>query len=594
MQFNNDGGSWSSPESYAATKAWTLQALDGLRTVNLRFSDAAGNTSSTISTTITLDRVAPSPGTIAITGAPNTSNDAVALTLNATGASMMQFSNNNVAWSPLVSYGTSQTWSVTDTTYGGLESDGVKTVYARYQDSAGNLSSTVTGTIRYDSTPPTGTITFHNLTTFATVTNVQIDLACSDTGSGCSQMQFSNDGTNWLPASPAAWSATYPWTLPNGDGTKTVYARYKDAAGNWSNTVISSSVILDTTLPAGSIAINNLATYATSTAVTLTLSCTDADGCSQMQFNNEGAGWSPLEPYATTRPWNLLPADGLRTVNVRYKDAAGNTSGSYTAAITLDRAAPVPGTVSIAGASTNSATVTLTMNATGASTMQFSNDGSELVAVGCVRDYACLESYGPDLWRHAGERDQDRVRPVPGCRGEHFGHGDGNDLLRHHAADWFAYVPQSDHLRNGHRCAARSRLLRRLRQRLLDHAVQQRWGDMDAGDSRSLEPDLCLDPDNGRREQDRVRAVQGQCGHLVEHGDQQFGHPGCDSTDGDDHDQRPGHLRHEHGVTLALTCSDANGCSQMQFKNDSGSWSMPAPFAAAKAVIFSRWTASGP
>ena len=98
-----------------------------------------------------------------ISGAPKTNNASVTLTLSATGASQMQFSNDGNAWSPLVAYATSQPWNLNDPAYGGIVSDGTKTVSAQFKDAAGNLSSAVTGTITYDTTPPMGTITFHNL-----------------------------------------------------------------------------------------------------------------------------------------------------------------------------------------------------------------------------------------------------------------------------------------------------------------------------------------------------------------------------------------------------------------------------------------------
>ena len=63
-------------------------------------------------------------------------------------------------------------------------------------------------------------------------------------------MQFSNDNTNWSTAETYATSKT--WTLSSGDGTKTVYAKFKDTAGNWS-TAYSDTITLDTTAPDTSI-----------------------------------------------------------------------------------------------------------------------------------------------------------------------------------------------------------------------------------------------------------------------------------------------------------------------------------------------------
>jgi hypothetical protein len=59
-------------------------------------------------------------------------------------------------------------------------------------------------------------------------------------------MQFSDDNQNWSDWEEYATSKTY--TLPSGDGKKTVYVRFKDSAGYISETV-SDSIILDTTAP---------------------------------------------------------------------------------------------------------------------------------------------------------------------------------------------------------------------------------------------------------------------------------------------------------------------------------------------------------
>ena len=54
-------------------------------------------------------------------------------------------------------------------------------------------------------------------------------------------MQFSNDGATW--SSPEPYATTKSWTLEPGDGTKTVYVKFKDNVGNWS-IAYSDSIIL--------------------------------------------------------------------------------------------------------------------------------------------------------------------------------------------------------------------------------------------------------------------------------------------------------------------------------------------------------------
>ena len=49
-------------------------------------------------------------------------------------------------------------------------------------------------------------------------------------GSGVAKMQFSNDNTTW--SGWETYATTKSWTLASGDGLKTVYAQFKDVAGN--------------------------------------------------------------------------------------------------------------------------------------------------------------------------------------------------------------------------------------------------------------------------------------------------------------------------------------------------------------------------
>ena len=79
---------------------------------------------------------------------------------------------------------------------------------------------------------------------------VTLTLAATDTLSGLSQMQFSTNGTSYSAAE--AFAATKSYTLPAGDGAKTVYAKFKDKVGNWS-AAVSATITLDTVPPTISI-----------------------------------------------------------------------------------------------------------------------------------------------------------------------------------------------------------------------------------------------------------------------------------------------------------------------------------------------------
>jgi hypothetical protein len=376
MRFSNDNATWSSLEPYAATFPWTLTAGEGTKTVYAQFVNNVGLVSASVSDTILLDQTAPT-GTISInSGLAYTNNTSVTLTLAASdalsGVAQMQFSNNGSTFSAPVAYAASYPWTLATT-------DGTKTVYVRYIDTAGNTSGSFTDTIILDTTAPTGTVSINSGATYTASTGVTLTLSASDGLSGMSQMRFSNDNATW--GGWTAYATSAAWTLSAGDGTKTVYVQYRDIADNGSGS-FTDTIILDTTAPTGSVSINGGAAYVGTLSVTLTLSATDAgSGVAQMRFSENGTVWTGWEAYATTRAWALSAGDGVKTVYVQYRDVLNNASGSFTDTIIFDTTGP-SGTISInAGAAfVNTTNVTLTLSATdtgsGVAQMRFSNDAS--------------------------------------------------------------------------------------------------------------------------------------------------------------------------------------------------------------------------
>jgi len=97
----------------------------------------------------------------------------------------------------------------------------------------------------------------------------------------------------------------------------------------------------DTTAPAGTISIDVGNAFTNTTAVTLTLTCSDNVACTQMQFSNDDVTYTTLAVNATSAAFTLSAgADGIRTVFARFTDAAGNISTAVSDTITLDTVAP--------------------------------------------------------------------------------------------------------------------------------------------------------------------------------------------------------------------------------------------------------------
>lgn len=99
--------------------------------------------------------------------------------------------------------------------------------------------------------PPTGTISINNGALATATRNVILSLSCADAGSGCSKMCLSNNNDIVTCSAPAEenYVVSKPWTLSSGDGTKTVYVKYKDVAGNTNLTSYSDDIILYSTSP---------------------------------------------------------------------------------------------------------------------------------------------------------------------------------------------------------------------------------------------------------------------------------------------------------------------------------------------------------
>jgi hypothetical protein len=108
-----------------------------------------------------------------------------------------------------------------------------------------------------------------------------------------------------------------------------VRAQFRDNAGNSSATA-QDTIVLDTMPPTGSITIDGGAATTGSASVTLTLAASDAggSGLKEMSFSNDGTVWSSWEPYATTKAWVLAGGAGSKTVRVRFRDNAGNSSAT--------------------------------------------------------------------------------------------------------------------------------------------------------------------------------------------------------------------------------------------------------------------------
>ena len=143
---------------------------------------------------------------------------------------------------------------------------------------------------------------------------------------------------------PVAYPTAETWRceiaqMTYGENRVTITAT--DAASNSATVSAAITYIPDMTPPIGSLLINNGSNVTNSTAVTLTITCSDPDsGCSQMQLSSDGTNFTDPEAIVATKNWVFPAGDDLKVVLVKFSDTAGNWSDPIPAAIVLDTQAP--------------------------------------------------------------------------------------------------------------------------------------------------------------------------------------------------------------------------------------------------------------
>ena len=97
-----------------------------------------------------------------------------------------------------------------------------------------------------DTTPPSGTVIINNGLVVSYSLNVILILSAIDDGEELKKngwMTFSNDNQEW--SDPEPYTTAKLWTLSPGQGTKTVYVKFRDAAGNWMTTPAQDQIIYE-------------------------------------------------------------------------------------------------------------------------------------------------------------------------------------------------------------------------------------------------------------------------------------------------------------------------------------------------------------
>lgn len=354
-----------------------LPGLDGEKVVYAKFRDQAGNETEPVEASIIIDTKPPENPKITIdNGEEYAKSRKVKLRLYAEGADLMQIRGMD-DWVP---YQEEMEWELP-------EGDGEKVIVARFADKAGNTSAVVHDNIKIDSQAPMfGKITING---GARYTNRFDNNKLQIIGMGATQMLISNNpgfgGATWR-----SFSNLVPnWALDSDDGKKTVYIKFKDAAGNQSP-VFETSITLDSTPPQNPVLkidsdqaeydeeVDAIVLSDANKVVDLLLG---AEGAKYMMIANTGsfygASWEVYTPKK--EGWELSgETDGERFVFAKFRDRSGNESGVASIRILVDTQAPVDTKLAIDNnapyVTNKEKKVILSLFARGASQMQISND----------------------------------------------------------------------------------------------------------------------------------------------------------------------------------------------------------------------------
>ncbi|TLM99222.1 MAG: hypothetical protein FDZ75_00595, partial [Actinobacteria bacterium] len=165
---------------------------------------------------------------------------------------------------------------------------GTVTVTVRYRDAEGGTLS-LSDSIFVDSVAPSGSM-YVNMNQSATASRTVALYVTTNPANDAVDMSV--DGGPWVP-----YSVNSTYTLPAGDGFKTVSVRLRDLAGNIGT--VSDGIELDTTPPSGTMSVNNGAGVTSSRSTAVNSSVTGATSV-----------------YVDTGMWKWVDAGGSHTLAI--------------------------------------------------------------------------------------------------------------------------------------------------------------------------------------------------------------------------------------------------------------------------------------
>jgi hypothetical protein len=188
---------------------------------------------------------------------------------------------------------------------------------------------------------PVGTVSINGGAATTDKAAVTLSVSASDPGSGLSLVRVSNDASvdgsgrlNGADATSYTYAPSVAWTLTAGLGIRTVYAQWRDAAGNWSTPVSDDiEVVSDTTAPLPPSSVTHSLSGSGGRGIPVRISWTagsDPGGSGVRGYrvwrSVNGGAYAIVVPETASRIFNTQLANSTATYRFRVQtiDVAGN------------------------------------------------------------------------------------------------------------------------------------------------------------------------------------------------------------------------------------------------------------------------------
>ena len=309
---------------------------DGQHSVHFRATDKAGNVSTPVNLTFTLDATAPM---IVITSpAPGQSGrtDVTVVgrvTDNLSGVASLQ-ARIDAATTIAVSFDVSGNYTFTTSLPRDGSADGAHTVHLQATDHAGNVSPLVDLAFSLDTTPPRIVITQPSGSPL-TNQNLLVTGTVSDNLSGVKTLQARVDNATFVNVSfNASGAFTFTTTIPldhSADGLHSIAFQASDQVGNVSG-LTSVGFTLDTTAPAVTIALDPASDSAPVGDDQTTTSIVTFDGQTEpnlpVTLVETGAN-ATADALGKFTFAGIALTSGGNVFHVRATDSAGNVGSTF-------------------------------------------------------------------------------------------------------------------------------------------------------------------------------------------------------------------------------------------------------------------------